>query len=112
MNLMCREPSRNQHQQHTQLVRVVAQLIADTTKPDSQIIIQFCDGPGSGSGPELDNGQWKVIIERMRFEVCLHFHIHMSLSLLPVCACEHCEPSDACPRPDLGRSCSLPSLGS
>ena len=71
----------------TQLVRVVAQLIADTTKPDSQLIIQFCDGPGSGSGPELDNGQWKVIIERVRFEVCLHFlSIFVSFSFMPVCA--------------------------
>ena len=105
---MPRAQQKSASSKHTQLVRVVAQLIADTTKPDSQIIIQFCDGPGSGSGPELDNGQWKVIIERVRFEACLHFHIHMSLSLLPVCACEHCEPSDACP--DLGRSCSLPSL--
>ena len=42
--------------QHTISESCVAQLIADTTKPDSQLIIQFCDGPGSGSGPDLDNG--------------------------------------------------------
>ena len=55
-------------------MRVEAQLIADTTKPDSQLIIQFCDGPaGSCSGPDLDNGQWCWLIERVKFEVCSIF---------------------------------------